>query len=349
MKKVIVTCGPGFERIDDVRRLTNMSTGQLGVLLAERLASRNLEVICYKGSGATWPHPQGGVDVQTFDTNDDLLELFKKAAKENHISAIFHVAALCDYKVKSINNEAGQSVKSEKIPTNAGSIILELEPSLKVLPLLRPMFPSAMIVGWKYELSGSRNEALARARNQIETAGTDACVVNGKAFGPGFGYCVPGEPILESNSKTELVEFLAGFFPSEITLRKTISSIRNFVQISDRHLTGGMPGAEHFSALADDQVEVVINLALPTSDNAIPNEGELVTRLGMAYFHIPVQFGEPNPRDYYLFESILQSVEGKRTFIHCAANMRVSAFMYLYHRRNGLCSPDKAKELMNRV
>ncbi|HVY71907.1 MAG TPA: phosphopantothenoylcysteine decarboxylase, partial [Verrucomicrobiae bacterium] len=36
--KVIVTCGPSYEPIDEVRRLTNFSTGELGVLLAEELA-----------------------------------------------------------------------------------------------------------------------------------------------------------------------------------------------------------------------------------------------------------------------------------------------------------------------
>jgi phosphopantothenoylcysteine decarboxylase/phosphopantothenate--cysteine ligase len=36
--KVIVTCGPSYEPIDQVRRLTNFSTGELGVLLSDELA-----------------------------------------------------------------------------------------------------------------------------------------------------------------------------------------------------------------------------------------------------------------------------------------------------------------------
>ena len=45
-----------------------------------------------------------------------------------------------------------------------------------------------MIVGWKYELDGSRADAIARARKQIQFPSTDACVVNGSAYGEGFGF-----------------------------------------------------------------------------------------------------------------------------------------------------------------
>ena len=51
--KVMVTCGPSFEPIDQVRRLTNFSTGELGVHLSNQLARAGFEVFCLKGSGAT--------------------------------------------------------------------------------------------------------------------------------------------------------------------------------------------------------------------------------------------------------------------------------------------------------
>ena len=42
--KVIVTCGPSYEPIDQVRRLTNFSTGELGVHLSNQLARVGFEV-----------------------------------------------------------------------------------------------------------------------------------------------------------------------------------------------------------------------------------------------------------------------------------------------------------------
>ncbi|MDD5140960.1 MAG: phosphopantothenoylcysteine decarboxylase [Verrucomicrobiales bacterium] len=51
--KVIVTCDPSFEPIDQIRRPTNFSTGELGVRLCDQLARAGFEVFCFKGSGDT--------------------------------------------------------------------------------------------------------------------------------------------------------------------------------------------------------------------------------------------------------------------------------------------------------
>jgi protein tyrosine phosphatase (PTP) superfamily phosphohydrolase (DUF442 family) len=105
--------------------------------------------------------------------------------------------------------------------------------------------------------------------------------------------------------------------------------ILNFVEISERLGTGGQPTAEQLSALAREGYEIVINLALPTSDNAIPNEGELVTRAGMTYVHLPVKFDAPTERDLTDFRGLIRAFAGRKVFVHCALNMRVSAFVFL--------------------
>jgi hypothetical protein len=53
---------------------------------------------------------------------------------------------------------------------------------------LRNWFPDSKIVGWKYELEGTPADALACGRQQINENRTDACVVNGKAWGKGFAF-----------------------------------------------------------------------------------------------------------------------------------------------------------------
>ena len=75
--------------------------------------------------------------------------------------------------------------------------------------------------------------------------------------------------------------------------------------------------------------EVVINLALPTSDNALPNEGSVVTVLGMCYVHIPINFKAPTVRNFRDFCRVMETFADRPVFIHCAANMRVSAFVFL--------------------
>jgi protein tyrosine phosphatase (PTP) superfamily phosphohydrolase (DUF442 family) len=115
-----------------------------------------------------------------------------------------------------------------------------------------------------------------------------------------------------------------------------LTQIRNFLRIDDRLATGGMPQPGDFAALRQAGFEVVINLALPTSDNALPNEGELVSAQGMTYVHIPVKFDAAQPADFERFTRVLDACAGEHVFVHCAANKRVSAFVFLYRLRHGV-------------
>ena len=213
--KVIVTCGPSFEPIDEVRRLTNFSTGELGVLLSESFANSGFEVICLKGSGATFPGPSSKNRLSTslFDTNDDLLQRLTESSKQHDIAAVFHAAALCDYKVDSVSDAGGESVRSAKIASRSGAITLRLIPATKVLSQMRALFPKSMIVGWKYELAGTSDEVLAKAKRQLQECRTDACVVNGRAWGKGFGFYFDDKVQLIED-KPKLAEFLPAWLKS---------------------------------------------------------------------------------------------------------------------------------------
>ena len=107
-------------------------------------------------------------------------------------------------------------------------------------------------------------------------------------------------------------------------------SIRNFVQLTDTVGTAGQPTQDQFERVAQNGYEAVINLAMPEHADSIDHEGSIVTRLGMCYFHIPVPFNAPEPGHVRLFCSVMDALEGKKLFVHCIMNYRVSAFMYHY-------------------
>jgi len=110
----------------------------------------------------------------------------------------------------------------------------------------------------------------------------------------------------------------------------SLSEIFNFRIVCDRIGTSGQPTESQFQFIRDAGFQAVINLALPTSDRAIPNEGSLVTKLGMSYVHIPIDFKAPTARDFRAFSELIKLFEDRPVFVHCAANMRVSAFIFLY-------------------
>ena len=61
-----------------------------------------------------------------------------------------------------------------------------------------------------------------------------------------------------------------------------------------------------------------------------PSGTPIVTGLGMAYVHIPVNFKIPAAQDFQTFCRMMEAFDGRRVFVHCAANKRVSAFVFLY-------------------
>ena len=129
----------------------------------------------------------------------------------------------------------------------------------------------------------------------------------------------------------------------------SLESIRGYLRIDDKLGTSGMPRPEHFSTMRAAGFETVVNLALPTSDNAMANEGDLVSAQGMTYVHIPVKFDAPQPSDYERFSRMMDACEGQRVFVHCAANMRVSAFVFLRRLEKGLASRQDAERDLLRI
>jgi protein tyrosine phosphatase (PTP) superfamily phosphohydrolase (DUF442 family) len=62
----------------------------------------------------------------------------------------------------------------------------------------------------------------------------------------------------------------------------------------------------------------------------VPDEAERVTALGMEYVAIPVIWEAPTQADLRRFFAVMDANQDRRLFVHCAANMRVSVFLFLY-------------------
>ncbi len=207
--RVVVTCGPSYEPIDEVRRITNFSTGELGMLLANHLVKAGCEVVCYRGVGATSQERVVGARVVPFATNQHLQSELEELPLRETVDAVFHAAAVCDYRVKSVHNSTGTYVAASKIPSRDGEITLTLDPYSKLILNLRDLFPQGRIVGWKYELVGSRADVLAASIRQLTESRTDACVMNGAAYGAGFGFLEPQAKPQHFVDKLALCQHLA--------------------------------------------------------------------------------------------------------------------------------------------
>ena len=114
--------------------------------------------------------------------------------------------------------------------------------------------------------------------------------------------------------------------------------------------TSGQPREDQFEAIASGGYEVVINLALHDDPRySLADEPATVRALGLEYVHIPVEFEAPSAHDLQQFFEAMNTHKERRVWLHCAANLRVTAFLGLYRRLHDGWSEDRAFELMNDV
>jgi phosphopantothenate---cysteine ligase (CTP) len=210
----LVTAGPTCEPLDQVRRLTNFSTGKLGSGLADFMVEKGHHVVLLRSQAATCNEKSKADQLHSFQTTADL-ERRLQALSETRVDAVFHAAAVSDFAFGRILSQlpGGDLVQisSGKISSRHGTLLAELLPTPKIIAKLRGWFPAALLVGWKFEVDGQRPEALLAGRHQIEESHTDACVVNGPAYGEGFGFVNKEESVAHLPDAPALFEKLARF------------------------------------------------------------------------------------------------------------------------------------------
>jgi protein tyrosine phosphatase (PTP) superfamily phosphohydrolase (DUF442 family) len=103
-------------------------------------------------------------------------------------------------------------------------------------------------------------------------------------------------------------------------------------RLDDRITTSGQPTEPQLADIHALGVRHIINLGLHTHEKALPNEAVSVSRLGMTYIHIPVDFQNPTDEDFTRFRSTMEQLKAVPVHVHCIANYRVSAFLYRYRR-----------------
>jgi len=125
-----------------------------------------------------------------------------------------------------------------------------------------------------------------------------------------------------------------------------INAIKNYMRVSDRIASSGQPEGRQFEAIADAGYQVVINLAMPDTDNAIPEEGNIVVAHRMRCVHVPVPFDAPTAGHLREFIGAMAEFADQKVWVHCALNYRVSAFLYQYQRLVHGVSPEEAAAAM---
>lgn len=111
-KKVVITAGPTYERIDPVRFVGNFSSGKMGFALAEEFASRGAEVVLIAGPvSLTAKH----CNIRRVDV-ESAREMHREALAEceNADVAVF-AAAVADYRPEYVADKKMKREKTERM------------------------------------------------------------------------------------------------------------------------------------------------------------------------------------------------------------------------------------------
>ncbi len=161
-KRVLVIAGSTVEPIDDIRIVSNRSSGATGVALAEAAFEHGADVELWMGRHEV--AVPGWLPTKTFDATADL------AAMVGPIEADVTLvpAAIADFSPKK---------RKGKIPSREGALVLDLEPTPKVLASIRKATKGAL-VGFKAEAGVSAAELKAKAMALLKETDLDLVVAN---------------------------------------------------------------------------------------------------------------------------------------------------------------------------
>ncbi|MEQ1501244.1 MAG: phosphopantothenoylcysteine decarboxylase [Myxococcota bacterium] len=205
--RAVVTAGGTSEPIDDVRVITNLSSGRFGAAIGNALARRGVDVTLCAGRSLaaqpSWTAP--GVRVAPFGGIGELDAAIDAALAAGPVDLLFMAAAVSDY----------APVRTDgKIRSDLDELTVVLRRNPKLLPTLRQRCgPDAFLVGFKLLSGVSADELVATARRQIRDARLDLCVANdlrelGGAHHPVWLVTPDGGAIRCAGTKDQVAEAL---------------------------------------------------------------------------------------------------------------------------------------------
>jgi 8-oxo-dGTP pyrophosphatase MutT (NUDIX family) len=167
--RAVVTAGGTSEPVDDVRVVTNLSTGRFGAAIANALAARGIAVTLLAGRTLPREDVDPRVRVVGFRTFTDLSRAID-AELGDPPDLWFMAAAVSDY---------SPAPTSGKIRSDQDTLTITMTRNPKLLATLRPRCgPGTRLVGFKLLSRVTREELVAVAARQVADHGLDWCVAN---------------------------------------------------------------------------------------------------------------------------------------------------------------------------
>ena len=177
-KKILVSAGGTYEKIDAVRGITNRSSGKMGLEIAREAFIQGADVVMITGKmDVTIPKIIENISVESTEQMGEELKILLPK-----YDVFVSAAAVSDFTVeKSLTNT------SDKI-SSGEDLSLQLKTLPKILNSVKQINPNIFLVGFKAEYNVSEEELISLAHERIKTSGANFIVANDVSVeGAGFG------------------------------------------------------------------------------------------------------------------------------------------------------------------
>lgn len=177
--KILITSGGTREFIDQVRFISNISTGSTGAALADYFSSKGDQITYLCGEGSI--KPSKVFKEIHFTHFKDLRDKLRHELDENHYDAIIHLAAVSDYSIQKIESEKNTSLHSlgiGKIDSYHNEIYLTLSKNPKILNEIRSFSRNKDIVIVGFKLTAKTSDQLIYQKIQEMMKYSDLIVHN---------------------------------------------------------------------------------------------------------------------------------------------------------------------------
>lgn len=190
-RKVLITAGPTFERIDPVRYIGNFSTGKMGYAIADAAAERGAEVIVVSGPVAVRPSSPG-VKVISVESARQMCEKCVELFPSMDLAVM--CAAVADYAPAAPRDHKIKREK-EEVP------VIRLVKNPDIAATLGKMKnPSQILVGFALETDNEESNAI----DKMHRKNLDMIVLNSmRDPGAGFGTDTNTVTIITPDGKSE--------------------------------------------------------------------------------------------------------------------------------------------------
>ncbi len=189
-KKILITAGPTYEKIDPVRFIGNYSSGKMGFALAEECAARGAEVTLIAGP----------VQIKTIHPNIHRIDV--ESAKEMYEASVANYPSsdagiLC----AAVADFTPEQVADKKIKRKGDELTVVLKPTHDIAASLGKMKRAdQLLAGFALET----NDELQNAQNKLERKNFDFIVLNSlNDEGAGFRHDTNKISIIDKNGKTD--------------------------------------------------------------------------------------------------------------------------------------------------